>query len=118
MIEGTKIYDHLSVLNGIVTELEAIGVKIEDKDKALRLLWSLPTSYKHLLHTLMYGKETMDLEEVTSTPLLEEKRLSGGSNEASDDSALIVGNWKKNNSKKESTGCANNQGTLKGIVRK
>ena len=65
MTEGTKIFDHLSVLNGIVSELEAIGVKIEDGDKALRLLWSLPTSYKHLLPTLMYGNETVDLEEVT-----------------------------------------------------
>ncbi|KAH9753666.1 Receptor-like protein 13 [Citrus sinensis] len=36
MAEGTKIFDHLSVLNGIVSELEAIGVKIEDEDKALR----------------------------------------------------------------------------------
>ena len=61
MVEGTKIFDHLSVLNGIVLELEAIGVKIENEDKTLRLLWSLPISYKHLLLTLMYGKETVDL---------------------------------------------------------
>ena len=81
-------------------------------------MWSLPTSYKHLLPTLMYGNETMDLEEITSTPRLEEKRLNGGSNEASNDSALTVGYWKKNNSKNESTGCVDNQGTLKGIVRK
>lgn len=101
MIEGTKLSDHFSVLNGIVTELKAIRVKIEDKDKALRLLWSLPTSYKHLLPTLIYGKETVDFEEVTSTLLSEERRLSGGSNEAVDDWALIVGNWKKNNSKKK-----------------
>ena len=66
MPEGTKISNHLSVLNGIVLELEVIGVKIEDEDKALRLLWSLPTSYKHLLPTLIYGKKTIDLEEVTS----------------------------------------------------
>ena len=34
MSEGTKISDHLSILNGIVFEMEAIGVKI-DEDKAL-----------------------------------------------------------------------------------
>ncbi|PON75591.1 hypothetical protein PanWU01x14_042160 [Parasponia andersonii] len=38
MNEGTKISDHLNVLNGIVSELEAIGVKIEDEDKALRFI--------------------------------------------------------------------------------
>ncbi|ESR45251.1 hypothetical protein CICLE_v10003098mg [Citrus x clementina] len=93
MTEGTKIFDHLSVLNGIVLELEAIGVKIEDGDKALRLLWSLPTSYKHLLPTLMYGKETVNLEEVTNTLLSEERRLSGESTETTDVSALaVVGN--------------------------
>ncbi|KAL5822672.1 hypothetical protein ACOSQ4_020572 [Xanthoceras sorbifolium] len=35
MEEGAKISDHLSVLNGIVSELESIGVEIEDEDKAL-----------------------------------------------------------------------------------
>ena len=101
MIEVTKISDHLSVLDHIVIELEVIGVKIEDKYKKLRLLWSLLTSFKQLLPTLMYEKETIDLDEVTSTLLLKERRLSGGSNETSDDSALTVGNWKKNNSKKK-----------------
>lgn len=51
MTKCTQISDHLSVLNAIVTELKVIGVKIEDDDKALRLLWSLPTSYKHLFPT-------------------------------------------------------------------
>ncbi|KAL4589760.1 hypothetical protein LXL04_002670, partial [Taraxacum kok-saghyz] len=41
----TKISDHLSVLNNIVSELEAIGVKVEDEDKALRLILSLSSSY-------------------------------------------------------------------------
>ncbi|KAH9671379.1 hypothetical protein KPL70_017352 [Citrus sinensis] len=78
-----------SVLNGIVLELEVIGVKIEDEDKALRLLWSLPTSYKHLLPTLIYGKKTVDLEEVTSTLLSEERRLSGESTETAYVLALV-----------------------------
>ncbi|KAL9439725.1 hypothetical protein AB3S75_025227 [Citrus x aurantiifolia] len=102
MAEGTKISDHLSVLNGIVSELEAIGVKIKDEDKVLRLLWSLSTSYKHLLPTLMYGKETVDLEEVTSTLLSEERRLNGESTKTTDVSALaVVGNWQKDKSKKK-----------------
>ncbi|KAJ0015038.1 hypothetical protein Pint_21004 [Pistacia integerrima] len=37
MNEGTTIFDHLSVLNDIISELEAIGVKIDDDDIALRL---------------------------------------------------------------------------------
>ena len=38
----------------------------EDEDKALLLLASLPTSFDLLVTTLMYGKETIVLEEVTS----------------------------------------------------
>ena len=102
MAEGTKISDHLKVLNSIMTELEAIKVKIEDEDKTLRLLWSLPTSYKHLSLTLMYGNETIYLEEVASTLLLEERRLSDESTETTDVSALAI-RRKINLRRKEST---------------
>ncbi|KAF6161728.1 hypothetical protein GIB67_009097 [Kingdonia uniflora] len=73
--EGTSVGGHLGSLNGIVSELESIGVKVEDEDKALQLIWSLPSSFKHLQPTLMYGKETLSFEEVTSTLLSEERRL-------------------------------------------
>lgn len=71
-------------------ELEANGVKIDDEGKALRLLWSLPTLYKHMLLTLMYKKKTIDFEEVTSTLLLKERRLSGESVKTTNVSALVV----------------------------
>ncbi|KAJ0024626.1 hypothetical protein Pint_07100 [Pistacia integerrima] len=32
--EGITIFDHLSVLNGIISKLEAIGMKMDDKDIA------------------------------------------------------------------------------------
>ena len=76
---GTKISDHLNVLNNIVSELEAIRVKVEDEDKTLRLVLSLPSSYEHMKHILMYGKETLKFTDVTSKLLSEEKRLEGSS---------------------------------------
>ena len=102
MTKGIKISNHLSVLNGIVSELETIAIKIEDEDKELQLLWSLPTSYKHFLPTLMYRKETVDLEEITNTLLSKERRLSGENTETTDVSTLaFMRSWKKNNSKKK-----------------
>ncbi|PON86199.1 Zinc finger, CCHC-type [Trema orientale] len=101
MNEGTKIFDHLSVLNSIVSKLEAIGVNIEDEDKALRFIWSLPPFYEHIKPILVYGKETVVFSEVTSKLLSEERRLmGGGSNVPSESSALAVDTRKKNSEKK------------------
>ncbi|KAF7823624.1 Zinc finger, CCHC-type [Senna tora] len=90
MNEGTKIFYHLSTLNGIVSELESIGVKI-DEDKALRLIWSLPSSYEYIKHILMYGKDTLNFEEVTSKIIVEEKRMKCESRN-SIDSVMVTKN--------------------------
>ncbi|CAL5198186.1 unnamed protein product [Lathyrus oleraceus] len=82
MDEHKKVSDHLSVLNGIVSDLETIGVKIDDEDKALRLIWSLPSSYDHIKHVLIYEKETLSFEEVASKIIFEE-RLKGVENTSS-----------------------------------
>jgi len=75
MDEGTKISDHLSTLNNIVYELESIEVKIDDEDKVLRLILSLPPSYVHLKPVLMYGKESLSFEEVSAKIISEERRM-------------------------------------------
>src|SRR3954466_7974382 len=64
MKEGTPILQHLNLFNKIVSDLLALEVKLEEGDKALLLLGSLPPSYDHLVTTIMYGKETLELEDV------------------------------------------------------
>jgi hypothetical protein len=75
MAEGTTISDHLSVLNGIVSELKTLGVKMDGEDKALRLILSLPSSYKHMKPILIHGKEKIFFSKVTNKLLSEERRL-------------------------------------------
>jgi hypothetical protein len=87
----------LSVLNGIVSELETLGVKMDDEDKALRLILSLPSSYKHMKPILIHGKEKILFSEVTSKLLSVERRLNGGQNSTLENFALVVANWKKKN---------------------
>ncbi|KAF6147308.1 hypothetical protein GIB67_009791 [Kingdonia uniflora] len=96
MNEGTSVCDHLGSLNEIVSELESIGVKVEDEAKALQLIWFVPTSFKHLQPSLIYGKETLSFEEVTSTLLSEERRLKG-SKSFGENSAMVVSGKKSFN---------------------
>jgi hypothetical protein len=92
MIESATILDHLSILNGIVSKLETLRVKMDDEDKALRLILSLPSSYEHMKPILIDGKEKILFSEVTSKLLLEERRLSGGQNSTPENLALVVAN--------------------------
>ena len=66
MTESSDLSQHINMFNQIISDLKRIDVKFEDKDKALMLLNSLPASstYENLVTTLMWGKETLDLEEI------------------------------------------------------
>ncbi|XP_058745971.1 uncharacterized protein LOC131618829 [Vicia villosa] len=50
-------------LEGLYQGKESIGVKIDNEDKASRLIWYLPSSYEHIKHVSIYGKETLSFEE-------------------------------------------------------
>ena len=65
------------------TQLSSFGVNYEDEDKALLLLVSLPTSFDHLVTTLMYGKENIVLEEMTSALLSHIKMKQDGDGDGS-----------------------------------
>ena len=42
----------------------ALEVKLEEEDKTLMLLPSLPQSYGHLATTIMFEKETLEVKDV------------------------------------------------------
>lgn len=75
-------------MNNIVSELESIEVKIDDEDKALRLILSLPPSYVHLKPVLMYGKESLSFEEVATKIISEERRMK--SDESTSSSSMLL----------------------------
>jgi len=88
MDDGTKISDYLSNLNYIISELESIEVKIDDEDKALRLILSLPPSYNHLKPVLINGKESLSFEEVATKIISEERRMK--SDESTSSSSMLL----------------------------
>jgi len=67
--QETAVLEHLNFFNKIISELLAVDVKINKEDKVLILLSSLSKSYDHIVTTMLYGKETLILEEVMATLL-------------------------------------------------
>ena len=65
MHEGTPIKSHIAEFSSTINDLNKIEVKIEDEDKALLLLCSLPSSYKSFREAIIYeGKSTIKVNEV------------------------------------------------------
>ena len=66
MVEGTTVKQHLDVFNSIIMDLENIDIKVESEDQALIVLSSLPASYESFVDTLLYGKDTISLDDVSN----------------------------------------------------
>ena len=74
MAEGTPVQRHLNDFNSILVDLESLDVKIEDEDKAILLVVSLPPSYKHFKEIMLYSNsDTISFEDVKSNLLSKEK---------------------------------------------
>ena len=74
MAEGTLIQNHLDEFNSIILDLESLDVKIEDEGKAIMLVVSLPSSYKHVKDIMLYNSnETLPFDDVKANLLSKEK---------------------------------------------
>jgi len=98
MNEGTTVLEHLNFFNKIIYELLTVEVNIDEENKVLIVLSSLPESYDHIITTMLYGKKTLILEEITLTLLSNEikKRL----NQEQTRSSLVVTGRKGREGKK------------------
>jgi len=64
--KGTSMNEHLNDFNKMIADLKNLDVEIDDEDKALLLLNSLPDTYEHLVTTLLYGKEKIKFIDVSN----------------------------------------------------
>ena len=64
MEEGSSLATHIDSFNRIILDLEDINVSLEEKDKAIILLSSLPPSYEHFVDTLLYGRQSISMADV------------------------------------------------------
>ena len=66
MTENKSVQEQLDVFNKLIQDLENIDVEISDEDQALMLLCSLPNSYDSFKDTLLYGRDSLSMEDVQS----------------------------------------------------
>ena len=104
MAEEGNLMEHLSSFNRCVADLQRMDVLYNTEDKALMLLTSLPPSYKHFRTTLMFGKSTLNFEEVVQD-VMTHHRMSQRSEENSQDAGLFA---RSRSSKQEGKGSKRN----------
>ena len=65
--------DHLNVFNTLICQLASMGVNIEDEDKAVTLLCSLPDSQNHLVTSISFSTtDTLEFDSIVGSLLAEE----------------------------------------------
>lgn len=111
MSEGTPIQTHLNEFNSITVDLENLDVTIDDEDKAVLLIVSLPPSYKHFKEIMLYGNRvSLSFEDVKSHLLSKEKFDTEIHSENSGEGLVIrgrnaeIGSNSKNRSRSKSRG--------------
>ncbi|KAH9754237.1 hypothetical protein KPL71_015385 [Citrus sinensis] len=92
MEEGSSLTTHIDAFNRIILDLEDINVKIEDEDKAIILLSSLPPSYEHFVDTLLYGRQSLAMQDVKEALSSKE---SFKKSETKDGEGLTEGHFKR-----------------------
>jgi hypothetical protein len=91
MTEGVDLRQHINTFKQIINDMLRIDIKFEDEDKTMMLLTSLSASYEHLVMTLLYGKETLELEEILGALLDHYQRKHKDSAETSGEGLVVKG---------------------------
>ena len=112
MKEGTKIVDHLNVFNTLIFQLSSMDVKIDDEDKAINLICTLPKSWGQFVSSISLSTtHTLEFDNVVGALLYEELRNKSSLAKTSSPEALVVrgrskekGEKSRDNSRSKSKG--------------
>ena len=91
--ENQPVQDHIKSMVEIFDELAIIGYPVEEEDRVVQILTSLPESYNMLVTALEASPEVPKLEIVTERLLNEERKIQEkrGTNRGFSGDALFVG---------------------------
>ncbi|KAL4282749.1 hypothetical protein GQ457_16G016450 [Hibiscus cannabinus] len=116
MQEGHDLAQHVNVFNQIITDLIQLDVKIEDEDREMILLCSLPP-YEHMVTSLAYGKETINVEEIIAALLAHNQRKQNAGESSHADSLYVKG-YQDHGRKSENEGSGRRNSRSKSRGRK
>nr|GEZ33811.1 retrovirus-related Pol polyprotein from transposon TNT 1-94 [Tanacetum cinerariifolium] len=103
MYLGKKLSEHINEFNKLIGDLANIDVDIDDEDQAIMLLTSLLSSYDKFVETLLYGRESLTLEDVLSSLNLPELKKRKDAKDDGD-GLYVRGRLDHRGKKKKSTG--------------
>ena len=96
MKEGTKIADHLNVFNNLIFQLNNMDVHIEDEDKAVNLLCTLPESWGHVISSISLStSDTLEFDTVIGALLFEELRNKANIESSTPEALYVRGRSKE-----------------------
>lgn len=85
MEDGDSVTDHLNVFNTLVSQLVSVDVKMEEEDKCITLLCSLPDSWDNLVVAIGSStKSALKFEDIVSSLLSEEMRRKSMESQSTD----------------------------------
>jgi len=93
MREGERMEDHLKSMKELTDKLAAIGAPIDEEDRVVTLLGSLPRSYSTLVTAFEARADDLTLDHLQQALLHEEQKrgASGNGGGNRENSALIAG---------------------------
>lgn len=106
MREGESIVKHLNSFNLVLSQLASIDVKVEEEDKCIMLLYSLPKSWDNFVLSITTNMEDPKMDVLIATLLSQEMRKNEMDNVG--DALNVRGRHKERGSKGDKNGPKDN----------
>ena len=105
--EGVDLQSYIGEFNKLLCELSNVGFKLDDEDKSIILLTFVKSTHNQLFNTLLYGRDTITVEQVKKA-LFSSKKMDNQEGKVEDAQALVTQerprHGKKNSSRSGSGG--------------